>query len=64
VRTVLRGGGDGNIISLPDYLVVLRLRAHSTFSKLTITQLVRQLSREHDLRDFLATHFHDPFSIT
>jgi hypothetical protein len=60
--------GDGLytalLIKVLAYLVVLRLQAHSTFSKLTITQLVRQLSREHDWRDFLATHFHDPFSIT
>jgi len=33
------------------------------FSKLTITEIMRKLRREEDLRDFLATHFHAPFSI-
>jgi hypothetical protein len=30
---------------------------------LTLTEIMRQLRREADLRDFLATHFHAPFSI-
>jgi hypothetical protein len=46
------------------YLLALRLKLHGAFAKLTITQIMRQLSREEDLRDFLTTHFHDPFSIT
>jgi len=29
------------------------LQAHRTFSKLTITQIMRNLSREHDLQTFL-----------
>jgi hypothetical protein len=31
---------------------------------LTMTQIMRKLRREEELGDFLATHFHDPFSIT
>ena len=31
---------------------------------LTITQIMRNLSRDHDLRGLLMTHFHDAFSIT
>jgi hypothetical protein len=27
-------------------------------------KIMRKLRREEDLREFLATHFHDPFSIT
>ena len=60
--------GDGLytalLIKVLAYLLALRLRAQGVFSKLTITQIMRKLRREEDLRDFLATHFHDPFSIT
>ena len=52
------------LIKVLAYLLALRLKAHRTFSKLTITQIMRKLSREHDLRDVLMTHFHDAFSIT
>jgi hypothetical protein len=30
---------------------------------LTMTEIMRKLRREEDLRDFLMTHFHAPFSI-
>lgn len=60
--------GDGLytalLIKVFAYLLVLRLQAQGVFSKLTITQIMRKLRREEDLRDFLATHFHAPFSIT
>lgn len=46
------------------YLLALRLQAQSVFSKLTITEIMRKLRREEDLRDFLATHFHALFSTT
>jgi len=52
------------LIKVFAYLLALRLKAHRTFSKLTITQIMRKLSREHDLRDLLMTHFHNAFSIT
>lgn len=45
------------------YLLALRLQAQRIFSKLTITEIMRNLRREEDLRDFLMTHFHAPFSI-
>jgi len=44
-------------------LLALRLQAQRVFSTLTITEIMRKLRRETDLRDFLATHFHAPFSI-
>ena len=44
--------------------LALRLQAQGVFSKLTITQIMRKLRREEDLREFLTTHFHTPFSIT
>ena len=60
--------GDGLytalLIKVFAYLLALRLQAHGEFAKLTITQIMRKLRREEDLRDFLATHFHNPFSRT
>jgi hypothetical protein len=60
--------GDGLytalLIKVFAYLLALRLKAQDVFSKLTITQIMRKLRREEDLRDFLAAHFHTPFSIT
>jgi hypothetical protein len=44
-------------------LLALRLKAQGVFSKWTITAIMRKLRREEDLRDFLVTHFHAPFSI-
>ena len=60
--------GDGLyaalLIKVFAYLLALRLKAQGVFSKLTITEIMRKLRREEDLRDFLATHFHTPFSTT
>ena len=60
--------GDGLytalLIKVFAYLLALRLQAQGVFSKLTITEIMRKLRREADLRDFLVTHFHAPFSIT
>jgi hypothetical protein len=60
--------GDGLytalLIKVLAYLLALRLKTHGTFAKLTITQIMRNLSRDHDLRNLLMTHFHDAFSIT
>ena len=60
--------GDGLytalLIKVLAYLLALRLQAEGVFSKLTITEIMRKLRREADLREFLETHFHAPFSIT
>jgi hypothetical protein len=60
--------GDGLytalLIKVLAYLLAMRLQAEGVFSKLTITEIMRKLRREEDLRDFLATHFHASFSIT
>ena len=60
--------GDGLytalLIKVLAYLFAVRLQAQGVFSKLTITQIMRKLRREEDLRDFLETHFHASFSIT
>jgi hypothetical protein len=60
--------GDGLytalLIKVLAYLLALRLQAQGVFPKLTITQIMRKLRREADLRDLLATHFHARLSIT
>jgi hypothetical protein len=45
------------------YLLALRVPAQGVFSKLTRTEIMRKLRREEDLREFLVTHFHPPFTI-
>ena len=64
----MRLQGDGLytalLIKVLAYLVALHVQASGVFSKLTITEIMRKLRREADLREFLATHFHDPFSTT
>src|SRR5262250_468365 len=59
--------GDGLytalLIKVFAYLLAPRLQAQLFFSKSTITEIMRNLRREEDLRDFLMTHFHAPFSI-
>jgi len=60
--------GDGLytalLIKVLGYLLALRLKAHPPFSKLTITQIMRKLSRDHDLATLLTEHFHLPFPVT
>jgi len=60
--------GDGLytalLIKVFAYLWALRLQAQGVFSTLTMTEIMRKLRREEDLREFLATHFHAPFSTT
>ena len=60
--------GDGLytalLIKVLSYLLTLRLQADGGFPTLTITQIMRTLRREEELGDFLATHFHVPFSTT
>jgi hypothetical protein len=60
--------GDGLytalLIKVFAYLLAIRLKAHRPFSKLTITQLMRNLSRDHDLGTLLTEHFHLPFLVT
>ena len=52
------------LIKVLAYLLALHLQAHRSFSKLTITQIMRTLSRDHDLRTLLTEHFHLPFLVT
>ena len=52
------------LIKVFAYLLAIRLPAHRPFSKLTITQIMRNLSRDHDLETLLTAHFHLPFLAT
>ena len=62
----LQGNGlyTALLIKVLAYLLAIRLQAHRPFSKLTITQIMRQLSRDYDLKDLLTTHFHVAFLTT
>jgi len=44
-------------------LLALRLQAQGVFSPLTMTEIMRTLRREEEVRDCLMTHLHAPFSI-
>lgn len=54
--------GDGVytalLIKVIAYLLALRWKAHRPFSKLTLTQLMRKIRREEDLKTLLTEHFH------
>jgi hypothetical protein len=52
------------LIKVLAYMLAIRLHAHRLFSKLTITQIIRTLSREHELGTLLTEHFHLPFLAT
>lgn len=52
------------LIKVIAYLMALRWKAHKAFSKLTLTQLMRKMSREYDLQTLLFEHFHLPILIT
>jgi hypothetical protein len=62
----LQGNGLSTalLIKVLAYLLALRLQVQGVFSKLSLTEMMRKLRREADLRDFLMTHFHAPFSRT
>jgi hypothetical protein len=62
----LQGNGvyTALLIKVLAYLLALRLQVQGVFSTLSLTEIMRKLRREADLRDFLAAHFHAPFSIT
>lgn len=60
----LQGNGlyTALLIKVLAYLLALRLQVQGVFSKLSLTEMMRKLRREADLRDFLMTHVHAPFS--
>lgn len=58
----LRGDGlyTALLIKVLAYLFAIRLKTQRAFLKCSITQIMRKLGRDHDLRDVLAEHFHEP----
>jgi hypothetical protein len=42
-------------------VLAIRLQAQRTFATLTITQIMRNLNRDHDLKTLLTEHFPLPF---
>ena len=54
----------GLLIKVLAYLLAIRLRSHKAFSNLSLTQLMRTITREYDLKDLMREHFHLPFSLT
>jgi hypothetical protein len=50
----------GLLIKVLAYLLAIRLKVQREFSKCSITQIMRKLSRDQDFRDVLAEHFHGP----
>jgi hypothetical protein len=61
----LQGDGVSTalLIKVCASLLALRVKAQGVFSTLTITEIMRTWRREEDVRDFLVTHCHAPFSI-
>jgi len=52
------------LIKVIAYLLALQWKAKKAFSKSTLTQLIRKISREYDLRTLLEEHFHLPIWLT
>ena len=50
----------GLLIKVLAYLLAMRIRSQRAFSKCSLTQIMRKLSRDHDLCEVLAEHFHGP----
>ena len=60
--------GDGLytalLIKVLAYLLALRVKAKRGFSELSITQIMRKIQREYDLKTLLKEHFHLRFLVT
>jgi hypothetical protein len=52
------------LIKVIAYVLALRWKAHKAFSKLTLTQLMRTISRDYDVETLLSEHFHGPILLT
>lgn len=58
----LQGNGlyTALLIKVLSYLLAIRLQALRSFSKLSVTQIMRKIIREYDLKALLTEHFHLP----
>ncbi len=54
----------GLLIKILVYLLAIQLKLEFKFSKLSITQIMRKIQREHDLETLMVEHFHLPDFMT
>jgi hypothetical protein len=52
------------LIKVTAYLLAIRLKETKSYSKISITQIMRKIKRDLDLTDILHTHFHNQFSVS
>ena len=52
------------LIKIVAYLLLVRLKLKKSFSKFSLTEIMRKIQREHDLEDILREHFHLPIVLT
>ena len=62
----LRGDGlyAGLLVKIFSYLLTIRLKAHKSYSKLSIEQIMRKIRRDFDLIHLINEHFHLELSIS
>ncbi len=60
--------GDGLytalLIKVLAYLLAIRVQAKRGFSELSITQIMRKIQRDYDLKTLLKEHFHLLYFVT
>jgi hypothetical protein len=52
------------LIKVVAYLLLIRLKLKKSFLKFSLTEIMRKIQREFDLRDILVEHFHLPIVVT
>ena len=52
------------LIKVLSYLLAIRLRTYKEFSKLSVTQPRRKVTRDYDFQTLLTEHFHLPILLT
>ena len=52
------------LIKVVAYLLLIRFKLTKSFSKFSLTEIMRKIQREHDLEDILKEHFHLPIVLT
>jgi len=62
----LQGNGvyTALVIKVVAYLFVMSLKLKKTFFKFSLTEIMRKIQREIDLKDILLEHFHLPIVVT
>lgn len=62
----LQGNGiyTALVIKVVAYLFVMSLKLKKPFFKFSLTEIMRKIQRELDLKDILLEHFHLPIGVT